>query len=230
MKYKILFPVLMTAVIFNACSKDDAKTELPGDTILESYYPGNSMEIKELAIYTKSGVINDQAFIENFIDRNLNGETKSHYFPGATTVPVPQSSQVLHFLNDNRVNINGANMLISGYRDSLILITEYTSTPFPETTSSCATLSENVPQYNAYTDCPNGSCTSYRKTSPLIIAGGNYYAPLLTYSVVTNDCVSTPNENPSINILNGDLRSMLGAGDSVLIQYAKLALVKNGKN
>jgi hypothetical protein len=230
MKYKILFPVLMSAVIFNACSKDDAKTDLPGDKILETYYPGNSMEIKELAIYTKDGVIRDQAFIQNFIDRNVNANAKGYYYVGVSTVPVPQSSQALHFLNDNRVNYNGINMQITGYRDSLMLVAEYTSTPIQAAASSCAALLAKVPQYNAFTDCPDASCTSYRKTSPLIISGAGYYVPLLTYSVVTNECVSTPIEIPSINVVNSELISMLNTGDSVLIQYAKLPLVQTGKN
>jgi hypothetical protein len=52
----------------------------------------------------------------------------------------------------------------------------------------------------------------------------------LTYCVVTKDCAITPTEIPAINILNVNLKSMLVAGDSVLVQYAKLPLIKKATN
>lgn len=226
MKYKILLPLLVSGLFFNACSKDDAKTDTPGDTILESYYPGSIMEIKELAIYTSDGVITDPATIQGFIDRNVNTEAKQQFFVGVSSVPVPASNTVLHFLNDNRVNVSGINMQITGYRDSLMLVTEYTSTPVPSYNSTCATLLGKVAEFTPLTNCPDSSCTTYRKTSPLIMSGANYYAPLLTYAVVTKDCAATVVEIPAINVKSRDLQSTLLAGDSVLVQYAKLPLVK----
>jgi hypothetical protein len=230
MKYKILLPLLVSGIFFNACSKDEAETKAPGDTILETYYPGNSIEIKELAIYTQDGVVTDPAFIQGFIDRNVYGDAKSRFYVGVTSIPVPASSQVLHMLNDSRVNVNGTNMVITGYHDSLMLVSEYTSTTISTNLSGCSLLAAKIPQYNAFTDCPEGTCSSYRKVTPLVIAGSNYYAPLLTYAVVTKDCSATATEMPMINVVNSDLKSMLTAGDSVLIQYAKLALVKKGKD
>jgi hypothetical protein len=226
MKYKILLPLLVSGLFFNACSKDDAKTETPGDKILESYYPGTTMEIKELAIYTSGDVITDPATIQSFINRNVSGDAKSKFFVGISSVPVPASNTALHFLNDNRVNVNGINMQITGYKDSLMLVSEYTSTPITSYNSTCTALLGKVAEYSPYTECLNGNCATYRKTSPLIVSGANYYAPLLTYAVITNDCAATLVEIPAINIKSSELQSRLVAGDSVLIQYAKLPLVK----
>jgi hypothetical protein len=226
MKYKILLPLLVSGLFFSACSKDDTKTETHGDTILESYYPGTIMEIKELAIYTSGGVITDPATIQDFINRNVSGDAKSKFFIGISSVPVPASNTALHFLNDNRVNVNGINMQIAGYKDSLMLVTEYTSTQVPSFNTTCATLLGKVAEYSPFTECPGGNCGSYRKTSPLIVSGANYYVPLLTYAVVTNECAAALVEIPAINIKSQDLQSQLVAGDSVLIQYAKLPLVK----
>jgi hypothetical protein len=226
MNYKILLPVLISGVLFNACSKSDSKVDAPGDTILETYYPGTTMEIKELAIYTKDGVVTDGATIQSFIDRNVSIDARSSFYVGKTAVEVSVPAQPLHFLNDNRVNYNGINMQITGYKDSLILISEYTASPFPSYTTTCGLLLGKVPEYTAFSDCPAGNCASYRRTNALIRSGANYYAPMLTYAVVTKECAITATEIPAVNIVNTELKSMLGAEDSVLIQYAKLPLVK----
>jgi hypothetical protein len=230
MKYKILLPLLISGLFFSACSKDDkTETDRPGgggDTILETYFPGSTMQIVELAIYTTNDVITDPGTIQGFIDRNVKAEAKSSFFIGMSSVPVPDSKQVLYFLNGNRVHLNGLNMEIVGYRDSTMLISEYTSTPFPVYYTTCASLLARVPEISPYSDCPAGSCGSYRKTYPLLVSGVNYYAPLLTYAVKTNECASTTTELPSINFKSEDLTSKLVAGDSVLIQYAKLPLIK----
>jgi hypothetical protein len=145
---------------------------------------------------------------------------------GVSSIPVPDSKQVLYFLNGNRVHLNGLNMEIIGYKDSTMLISEYTATPSPVFYTTCTSLLARVPAFSPYTDCPDASCGSYRKTYPLLVAGVNYYAPLLTYAVKTNECASTTTELPSINFKNEELTSKLVAGDSVLIQYAKLPLIK----
>jgi len=228
MKYKILLPLFMSGIIFNACSKTDDKptVDTKPDTILESYYPGSSIEVIELAIYTRDTVIYNTEVIQSFIDRNVSADAKSSFYLGVSSIPVPESNARLDFLNDNRVRYNGINMQIMGYKDSTILIAEYTGTPMPAGGSGCSILLNKVAEYNPYTDCPDGNCSTYRKTTPLIIAGANYIAPLLTYAVKTSDCAATLNEIPSINIRNSDLRSNLHTGDTVLIQYMNLPLVK----
>lgn len=230
MKYKILLPLLISGLFFSACSKDDATTtDQPGgggDTILETYFPGSTMQIVELAIYTHDGVITDPGTIQGFIDRNVRADAKSSFIVGMSSVPVPDSKQILYFLNDNRVHLNGLNMEIMGYKDSTMLISEYISTPFPVLYTTCTSLLSKVPEFSPYYDCPDGTCDSYRKTYPLLVSGVNYFAPLLTYAVKTSECASTTTELPSVNFKSEDLKSKLVAGDSVLIQYAKIPLIK----
>lgn len=228
MKFRILLPVLaLTAgIVIYSCSKKDTQSAPAGDTILATYYPGASMEVKELSIHTKNGVVTDPALIQDFINRNVIADARASFFVGQTSVPVPPSTQALSFLNDNRVNVNGINMEITGVKDSVMLVTEYTSTPFPTYATSCGALLGQVPQYSAAYTCPTNDCATYRKSYPLVINGANYYAPLLTYAVVTKDCSITASEIPAINILNPDLNSLLKDGDSVLVQYVKLPLSK----
>ncbi|HEY8893834.1 MAG TPA: hypothetical protein VIM79_03435 [Niastella sp.] len=230
MKYKFLLPVLMSVAFLNACSKNESTVETPGDKILETYVPGEALEVKEIAIYTNNQIITDGATIQDFLNRNFNDDVKKNFYLGMTSVPIPASSQVLHILDNNRVNINGVNMQIIGYRDSLMVISEYTSTPIPPINSGCANLVNKVAEYNLYINCPDSSCTTYRKTSPLITNGASYYAPLLTYVVKSGDCATVPSETPMVNIKSYDLQSHLEVKDTVLIQYAKLPLVKQGKN
>lgn len=229
MKYKILLPLLVSGVFFYACSKDKTGNTAPGDTILEAYYSGSAMEIKELAIYTNNSVINDPAVIQDFINRNVNGDARSNFFVGMSSVPVQASNRILYFLNDNRVNIDEINMKIETYQDSIMLVKEYTYSPTPKYYTTCSSLLGKVPAYTAYNDCPDSACTTYQKAYPILTAGANYYAPLLSYAVVTKDCAATATAMPVINIKNPDLQSQLNVGDSVLIQYAKLPLIKQTK-
>ena len=230
MKYKFLLPMLMSAALFNACSKNDSTAGTKGDTILESYNPGEILEIKQIAIYTNNQVITDDATIQDFLNRNFGDDVKKNFYLGLTSVPIPASNQVLHMLDNNRVNVNGVNQQIMGYKDSMMIVSEYTSTPIPATTTTCTTLVNMVSQYNPFTDCPDKSCGSYRKTTPLITNGVNFYAPLLTYVIKSDNCATVPSETPQVNVKNFELQSILGEKDTVLLQYAKLPLVKKGKN
>jgi len=228
MKLRILFPVLAltTGVILYSCSKKDSQSAPAGDKILSVYYPGASMEVKELSIRTKNGAVTDPALIQGFINRNVSPDARANFFVGMTSVPVPPSTQTVSFLNDNLVNVNGVNMEITGAMDSVLLVTEYTATPFPTYATSCGALLGQVPQFTALYNCPDANCATYRKSYPLVVEGANYYAPLLTYAVVTKDCAITATEIPTINTLNPDLNSLLKDGDSVLVQYVKLPLSK----
>jgi hypothetical protein len=230
MKYKFLLPILMSVALLNACSKDKSTVETPGDKILETYIPGTTLEVKEIAIYTNNQVITDGATINDFLNRNFGDDVKKNFYLGMSSVTIPESSQYMHLLDNNRVNVNGINMQIMGYKDSMMIIAEYTGTPIPAAGSTCAEIVNKVAQYNAFTDCPDGSCGTYRKTSPLITNGSGYYAPLLTYVVKSGDCVTVPSETPMVNIKIADLQAHLEVKDTVLIQYAKLPMVKQGKD
>lgn len=230
MKYKILLPLLVSGLFLYSCSKDDSEsTNKPGEKILETYYPGSAMEIKELSIRTSEGTITDPAYIQDFINRNVDTQVKNQFFVGVSSVPVSGSSQILYFLENSRVNVNGINMQITGYKDSSLIVSEYTSTPYPSMTSFCDSLINSVPDQNPFVNCSDGDCKEYRKSFTLITSGPSYYAPLLTYAIVTKNCIRTASGTPVISVINPDLNSMLSHGDSVLIQYAKLPLLKEAK-
>jgi hypothetical protein len=230
MNYKNLFPLLVSVVLFNACSKDESTVETPADKILETYIPGEILEVKEIAIYTNNQVITDDATIHDFLNRNYGEDVKKNFYFGVTSVPVPATNQILYFLDNNRVNVSGVNMQIMGYRDSMMVVSEYTSTPIPAVNTTCSALVNKVAEYNPFNECPDANCGTYRKTTPLITNGVNYYAPLLTYVVKSDDCAAVPSETPMVNIKNYNLQSSLGEKDTVLLQYARLPLVKKGKD
>lgn len=228
MKYKILLPLLVSGVFFYACSKDNPANDTPADKILDTYYPGSTMQIKQFAIYTKDGIISDPNYIRGYIDRKLNDDMKSRFYVGASSIPIPSDETALQFLDNNRVHVNGINMEITGYKDSLMLVSEYTPTPVPiYGISTCSDLFAKVAAFSALSACPEGSCSSYRKTYPIITNGDSeFHIPILTYAVSTNECSFSSAQWPVINVLNENLQSYLVAGDSVLVQYAKIPLVK----
>ena len=228
MKYKILLPLLISGLFFNACSKDETTTSTPDDKVLETYYPSSSLEIKELAIYTSNDVITDPATINEYIERKLSDDIKSHFYVGKSSVTMPAGNTILKFLDNNRVNIDGTNMEIIGHKDSLMLIAEYTSRQVPiYGISTCSDLFAQIPAYTPLSGCVDGACETYRKTYPIITNGDSqYFLPILTYAASTNQCNFASAEWPMINVKSLDFQTKLVAGDSVLVQYAKLPLIK----
>jgi hypothetical protein len=229
MKLRILFPVLAltTGIVLYSCSKDNGSSDTTGDKILDSYYPGTTMEIKEVSIYTNNGVITDQATIQSYMDRKLNSDMKARFYVGVSSVPVPQGNTSLLFLDNNRVNVDGTNKEITAYKDSLMLVSDYVSSTTPKYgISSCSDLFAKVPAYTPLYGCADSSCATYRATSPIITDGNkSYFVPLLTYAVTTNECTYYNAEWPVVNVLSPNLQSYLKAGDTVLVQYARLPLV-----
>jgi hypothetical protein len=229
MKLSILFPVLAltTGVILYSCSKDNGSSNPTSDKVLDSYYPGTTMEIKELSIYTTNGVITDRATIQSYMDRKLNSDMKARFYVGVSSVAVPQDNTSLLFLDNNRVNVNGINKEITAYKDSVMLVSDYVASTTPNYgISSCSDLFAKVPAYTPLYGCPDSTCTTYRETTPIITDGNkSYFVPLLTYAVTTNECTYYNAQWPVANILNPDLQSYLKAGDTVLVQYARLPLV-----
>jgi len=229
MKLRILFPVLAltTGIVLYSCSKDNGSSSTEGDKVLDSYYPGTTMEIKELSIRTKDGVITDRATIQSYIDRKLNSDMKARFYVGVSSVAVPQDNTSLKFLDNNRVNVNGINKEITTYKDSVMLVSDYVAVPTPKYgISTCSDLFAKVPAYTPLYGCPDSTCATYRETTPIVTDGNkSYFVPLLTYAVTTNDCTYYSAQWPLVNVLNPDLQSYLNAGDTVLVQYAKLPLV-----
>ena len=228
MKFKILFPLLAltSGVIFYSCSKNSGSSNTNDDKILETYLPGTTLEIKELSIYTKDGVITDNTIIQSYIDRRLNSDMKARFYVGVSSVQIPADNTALLFLDNGRVNVNGLNMEISGYKDSLMLVSDYISSQTPSYgVSSCSDLFARIPAYTPLSGCQDSTCKTYRKTTPIVTNGNkSYYIPLLTYAVTTNECSYSSAEWPMVNILSKDFQSKMVAGDTVLVQYAKLAL------
>jgi hypothetical protein len=233
MKFNILLPLLALTggVILYSCSKsnDGATT---GDKVLETYLPGTSMEIKELSIYTKDQVITDPAVIQSYIDRRLNTDMQSRFYVGVNTVNIAPNTTALLFTDNGRVNINGINEEITGYQDSLMLLSEYTSSQVPRYgISSCSDLFARIPAFTPLTGCVDSTCDTYRKTIPIITDGNKtYYLPMLTYAVTTAECNFSSAEWPMVNIVNHDFQSKMVAGDTVLLQYARLPLVPKASN
>ena len=228
MKFRILLPLLAlsTGVVLYSCSKSNDSNNTPADKVLDSYVPGTTMEIKELSIYTKDGVIRDNAIIQSYIDRKLNSDMKARFYVGVSSVPVPQDNTSLKFLDNNRVNINGENKEITSYKDSVMLISNYLSSQTPKYgISTCSDLFAKIPAYTPLSDCPDSTCPTYRETSPIVTDGNkSYFIPLLTYAVTTNECTFYSANWPLVNVLSNDFQSHLTAGDTVLVQYARLPL------
>jgi hypothetical protein len=218
--------MLVSGLIFNACSKDNSENQTSGDALLASYTPGDALIIDQVAIYTSSGIITDPAFIQGYIDRKVSDGDKSHFYVNQSYVENPGINLPLGLLNNSRVEFKGVNMEITSKHDTLMLVSEYTSTTTPTYNYSCGELFSKVPAFSPYTNCPDGSCTNYRKTYPILVNGNYYYLPILTYVASTNDCSTAIAEYPTVNMLNNNLSSLLAAGDSVLVQTARLPMVK----
>ena len=227
MKFKILLPLLAltTGVVLYSCSKNNNNT--PADQIVDSYIPGTTMEIKELSIYTKDGIISDKATIQSYIDRRLNSDMKARFYVGVSNVAVPQDNTSLLFLDNNRVNINGINQEITGYKDSVMLVSDYVPSQTPSYgISTCSDLFAKVPAYTPLSGCPDSSCATYRETTPIITDGNkSYFIPMLTYAVTTDECTFYNANWPVINVMSKNFQSKMQAGDTVLVQYARLPLV-----
>ncbi|OQP44535.1 hypothetical protein A4H97_09180 [Niastella yeongjuensis] len=228
MKLRILLPLvaLTAGIVLFSCSKDD-NNGAKEDQVLDKYLPGTTMEIKDVAIYTKDGVIRDAAAIQGYMDRNLNSDMKARFYVGVSNVPVPQDNTNLSFLDNNRVNINGINKEITAYKDSVMLISDYVSSPTPSYgISSCSDLFAKIPAYTPFYGCPDSSCATYRETNPIITDGNkSYFIPLITYAVTTSECTFYSASWPMVNTLSNNFQSALKTGDTVLVQYAKLPLV-----
>jgi hypothetical protein len=218
--------MLMSGLIFNACSKDNGQIKTPPDEVWASYTPGDALIIDQLAIYTNTGIITDPAFIQEYIGRNVSEGDKSLFNVNRSSIENPGINLSLALLNNNRVEFKGVNMEITSRLDSLMLISEYTTTTTPVYEHACDELFSRVAAFTPSTNCSDGSCANYRKTYPILVNGNNYYLPILTYVVSTKDCSMANAEYPTVNTLNSKLSSLLTAGDSVLVQTARLPLVK----
>lgn len=239
MNYKILIPVFMLSVSILACSKTDTETSSrPQETVVSTYYSGKTLLIDELAMYTSNGIIKDPEIIQQYLNRNFNNEDiqKKFYF-NKTSVENHGIATTLNFLYGSKVQLNDKVMEIAGTKDNLMLVAEYEYTKAPSSYGSCDILMEKVAGFSSQTDCQSNHCDKYRKTYPILVAGEDFYLPVIYFGVsnshkelingveVDVNCASVAQQYPMINVLNENLSSSLTEGDTVLVQTGRLPLV-----
>ena len=121
----------------------------------------------------------------------------------------------------------------------MMMIAEYDQTEVPvQSGGQCGPLLDGVPAITPRSNCPSGLCETYRKTYPVIISGDNYYLPTLYYAVstsyvevinnkeVVSSCTSVAQEYPMLNKVKEELISGLLQHDTVLVQTARLPLLR----
>lgn len=231
MNYKILIPLfLFGAVIYSCSKKNSSPNTSPDHPVISSYQPGNLLLVDQVAIYTNNGIVTDPSAIQAYMNLHLSPLDAQKFYAGKTYVPNPFLSLTLDFLTDNRVQLNGKIMEITGSNDTLILVSEYDSTDIPYVApTNCDHLSSIVPSITPDANCISGNCTRYRKTYPIRVYGNAYYIPFLYYAVSNAEagaeCSSTATELPMQNLLSQDLPSSLGPNDSVLVQICRLPMI-----
>jgi hypothetical protein len=242
MKYKILIPVfvLASATLFYACSKNDSNTPVKpaDDPVKESYQPGNTLIIDQLAIYTSNGIVTDPSVIQTYLSQHFSSADAQKFHVNESFVGYPGINITLDFLTQNRVRLNDRTMEIVSITDNQITVAEYDSTEVPAVDpSSCGVLLQKVPFYTAQNDCPSNNCTKYRKTYPIIVSNGTYFLPILHFAVSTSGieyengnavdtkCSRVSQEYPMVNILNPELANSLTENDSVLVQIGRLPMM-----
>jgi hypothetical protein len=241
MNNKFLYLLLTSAMFCYACSKDENPPDGP---VTASYQTANPFQVDQLDIYTQNSVISDPSFISGFLGRYISSDVTKLFYVNQTVVNNFDNQSSLDFLEGNKVSFGRKMMEIIEKNDTLMLIAEMDSTAVPviDATSSYAHMLGLVPAITPQRNCPSGTCTKYRKTYPIIIAGKDYYLPYL-YVLVFNTRkeqfmglpVVTTNwkvdgELPMLNTIRADLRSTLAeklsAGDSILVQSGRLPLIK----
>jgi len=225
MKIKILVPVFVFGIILFACSKKSDTTSTSGQSNVGNTFKTNDeLLIDQLAIYTANGVITDQNVIQNFINNNVDINDQNKFYPGQTDVTFNDIKATVEFLYGQKVSFNGTTMEITGVQDSLILVSSYDSASVTNPVTSCDRLMQLVPEITPQTNCP--SCTKYRPTYPILVTGSNYYLPVITYAVSSDECSSFAAQTPMINVLSNTLTASLGTKDSVLVQVGRMPLYK----
>jgi hypothetical protein len=240
MTTKNLVLVILSVMLFSACSKDSSIGNPnaggnPLDTIKKNpnaYTPGKTMYIDDLVLYTADGAHRDPKMLKDFMTRNFP-ENVNIFSYGQSSVNYTNSIPALEFLENNRVKLNDVQMEIVSKTDTEMLLSPLDSAnmPGPESTwlGHCMLLHEQVPQYNPYSICQSagGNCKKYRKTYPVKISGKDYTLPILNYAVVSNCSILFYNSAPMPNYFNkGILNGLIQNKDSVIVQISRLLLTK----
>lgn len=244
MTTKNLVLAILSVVFFSACSKDasiDTPNPIhnpgnnPFDTIKKNpnaHYPGKTMYIDDLVLYTADGAHRDPKMLKDFMTRNFPNYVNMFSY-GQSSISYNNMNPSMEFLENNRVKLNDTIMEIVSKTDTEMMLSPLDSADMPSPESQwlghCWTLHLQVPQYNPYSICQNagGNCKKYRKTYPVKISGKEYVLPILKYAIVSNCSIAFENASPLPNYFNkGILNGLIQNKDSVLVQTGRLPLIK----
>ncbi|TWV93955.1 hypothetical protein [Chitinophaga pinensis] len=241
MNTKALFSLFSLAVLCFACSKDK-QTNPFGDDVKESYKSGTTLEIQDLALYTKTGIVYDAETIKQFLDIHLPDEQSSlrkYFYWNQTSATDHHIAIAVDFLADNKVRFNTKLTQIISKTDTSMVLEEIDATDVPKAgTAPCDVAHDKVAKITPLSNCPGGACTTYRKTYPIMIKGGKYYLPTLYFMAInthieyvfgmpaTITCFKLSQDYPMLNFVNPALSEAMTANDTILVQSAQIALEK----
>ncbi|WP_044218974.1 hypothetical protein [Chitinophaga pinensis] len=241
MNTKALFSLFSLAVLCFACSKDK-QTNPYGDDVKDSYQSGTTLEIEELALYTKTGIVHDPGTIKQFLDIHLpdtQSSLRKHFYWNQTTAADLDIAIAVDFLADNKVRFNTKLTRIVSKTDTSMVLEDIDATDVPQTgTAPCDVAHEKVAKIKPLGNCPGGNCTTYHKTYPIMIRDGKYYLPTLYFMAInthieyvfgmpaTITCFKLSQDYPMLNFVNPELSASMTANDTILVQRARLALEK----
>jgi|GEM_PF-4755455 len=241
MNTKALFSLFSLALLCFACSKDK-QTNAFGDDVKAHYQSGTTLEIQELALYTKTGIVHDPETIKQFLDIHLSDTQSSlrkHFYWNQTTATDLDIAIAVDFLDDDKVRFNTKLTRIISKTDTSMVLEEIDATDVPKAgTAPCDIAHEKVAKITPLSNCPAGNCTTYRKTYPIMIRGGKYYLPTLYFMAInthieyvfgmpaTVTCFKLSQDYPMLNFVHPELSASINANDTILVQSARLALEK----
>lgn len=215
---------LLAVVFFCACKKHYNSDY----TITRPEYIKHPLLVDEPVLYTSDGAHHDQQMIKDFITRNFRDHRDMYYF-GQTTITDHNYYAGLTFTGNNKVKLFDMVMEIVSKTDKEMLLSPMDSTNMPRydipALRHCSMLYDQVSQYNPWSICnkAGGNCKKYRKVYPIIISGGDYYIPILNYSVWSTCSISMFMSVAIPQYLNKDITNgLLLNKDSVVVQTARL--------
>lgn len=184
---KILITLLVCIGTFS-CSKDDNGTNGGKD----AYKPDNVIISDEPVMYTKNGIIHDQAIMKDYLTRR--GGLSAYAFDKATQPASMFSSYTLEFQAGKNVLIGNRKAEIIDKNDSVMIMAVLDSSISEIGNKSWSdSLMDKVNKNGPLAECPTyytDPC-SYRKKYPIQIINGQYYIPYVIASVSVNAFVPT---------------------------------------
>lgn len=209
---KVLIIVLICTGMFS-CTKDDNNNKPAGN---ESYKPDGVITAEPAVMYTKAGIINDQALIKNYLTRKdrLAAYAFDQKVPAASVF----SSYTLELSTGKDVLLGDVKAEIISKNDTLLMIAALTATTeTPQKPALTDSLLHLINKNGPLAECPTyytAPCP-YRKKYPLLISAGHYYIPYVVATVSTNVLEPT-----SFNVPFDHKYLSFSAGQSMLFNEA----------